>query len=132
MRNLISVVLLGSCMLACHRSTEVRGIYVSQAGEGTFFPCEEPNTALLVPDSGLAARYQAEVGAPAALGVYVRLRGIKTRSGSIYSGRRYFVVKQILELRPRARGECAQVAHPISTVLPSGRGCLTRARRCRR
>ena len=113
------VFLLCSGLVACHRSTEVRGIYVSQAGEGTFFPCDEPNTALLVPDSGLATRYQAQGGAPAAQGLYVRLRGINTRSGSIYSGRRYFVVQQILELRPRASGECPQVAPPLSAVLPS-------------
>jgi hypothetical protein len=103
---------------ACHRPTEVRGVYIAQDGAGTFFPCDEPNTALLVPDSGLAARYQATVGSPAE-GMYVRLRGIKTRSGSIYSGRRYFVVQSILELRRRASGECPRVAHPMSSVLPS-------------
>jgi hypothetical protein len=43
-------------MVACHRATEVRGIYVNQTGLGTFFLCDEPNTAVLVPDSGLAAK----------------------------------------------------------------------------
>jgi len=111
-------LLLCCGIAACHRPTEVRGVYVAQDGAGTFFPCDEPNTALLVPDSALAAQYQAAVSAPAQ-GMYVRLRGINTRSGSIYSGRRYFVVQQVLELRPRASGECPRVAHSMPSVLPS-------------
>jgi len=119
MRRLTLAFLVSSGLVACNRSTEIRGIYVGQAGEGTFFPCAEPNTALLVPDTSLAARYQGQVGAAGAQGVYVRLRGIHTRSGSIYSGRRYFVVQEILELRPRSSGECPQVAHPLSSMLRS-------------
>ena len=81
-----------------------------------FFPCTDPNRALIVPDSALAARYQSVI-LPPDTGAYVHLRGINTRSGSIYSGRPYFVVQTILELRPRARGECPQVAHTVSAVL---------------
>jgi len=116
--RLAHALLLCTAIAACHRATEVRGIYVSQDGAGAFFPCDDPKTVVLVPDSALAARYQRTVNAPNE-GVYVHLRGINHRSGSIYSGRRYFVVQQILELRSRAQGECPRVAHPLSSVLPS-------------
>ena len=116
--RLAHALLLCTAIAACHRATEVRGIYVSQDGAGAFFPCDDPKTVVLVPDSALAARYQRTVNTPNE-GVYVHLRGINHRSGSIYSGRRYFVVQQILELRSRAQGECPRVAHPLSSVLPS-------------
>jgi len=111
-------VLLCCALGACHRPTEVRGIYVSQDGAGTFFPCDDPKSAVIVPDTALAARYQGAVSRPNE-GLYVRLRGINARSGSIYSGRRYFVVQQIVEVRARARGECPRVARPLSSMLPS-------------
>ena|SRR5436189_561712 len=112
-------LLLLCCALgACHRPTEVRGIYVSQDGAGTFFPCDDAKSAVIVPDTALAAKYQKVVSTPHE-GLVVRLRGINARSGSIYSGRRYFVVQQILEARTRAQGECPAVAHPFSSVLPS-------------
>src|SRR2546421_733384 len=111
-------LLLCFALGACHRPTEVRGIYVSQDGAGTLFPCDDPKSAVSVPDTALAVRYHGAVSRPNE-GLYVRLRGINARSGSIYSGRRYFVVQQILEVRVRARGECPQVAHPLSSVLPS-------------
>jgi len=93
------------------------GVYVSLAGSGTLFPCDSANVAFMVPDSGLALRVR---GSAAAAGepVFVRLRGVKRRSGSIYDGRRWFQVEQVLELRPRATGECPNVAHAASTVLP--------------
>ena len=111
-------VLLCSGVVACHRPTEVRGIYVSQDGAGTFFPCDDPKSAVIVPDSALVLRYEQTVNAPNEP-VYVQLRGLNARSGSIYSGRRYFVVQEILEVRARAPGECPAVAHPVSSVLPS-------------
>jgi hypothetical protein len=101
---------------ACHPVTEVRGIYVAQGKSGTFFPCSEPNTAVIVPDSVLASRYQ-QLG-DHDQGAYVHLRGVSTKGGSIYDGRRYFVVQQILELRARAAGECPQVARPFAATLP--------------
>ena len=111
------VVLSCALFAACNRPTEVRGIYVTQDNSGMFFPCEDPNSVLIVPDSNLAAQYHHLVGSPN-LAAYVHLRGISTRSGSIYSGRRYFVVQRILEIRPRAPGECPNVAPPASAVLP--------------
>ena len=110
------VLVLAVALTACHQSTEVRGIYVAQAGSGTFFPCEEPNSAVIVSDSTLASRYERVT--PRDQGAYVRLRGVATRSGSIYSRRRYFVVQQILELRSRAQGECPRVAHALADIVP--------------
>ena len=109
---LLYCVLLG----ACHRPTEISGIYVNQDGSGTLFPCNDPKLAMLVPDTVLAARYQAVATAPSQP-VYVDLRGVDVRSGSIYDGRRYFLVREIVAVRPRAEGECPRVAHPVSSVL---------------
>jgi hypothetical protein len=110
-------VVLG-CLLfvACHRPTEVRGMYVNADSSGTIFPCGDPTVAIAVPDSALTARYRAT--AVANKPVFVRLRGIKRQSGSIYSGRRYFQVQQILEVRARAPGECPGVAESIAPFLP--------------
>ena len=110
-------LLLAVGLAACHQATEVRGIYVALDGSGTFFPCNEPNSAVIVPDSTLASRYEQVT--PRDQGAYVRLRGVSARSGSIYSGRRYFVVQQILDLRSRAQGECPRVAHAVAGVVPS-------------
>lgn len=114
-RSAVVLSLLG--LLACHAPSDVHGVYVAQGGSGMFFPCDDPQSALLVPDSTLAARYQSIV--PRDQGAYVQLRGINTRAGSVYSGRRYFVVQHILELRPRAAGECPRVAHPVAAIIPS-------------
>ena len=106
-----------SCVLlaACHRPSELQGIYINQDSSGWLFPCNDPNNAVAVPDSALTARYRAMVTTPSQA-AYVELRGISARSGSIYSGRPYFLVQQIIELRPRA-GECPEVAHSISSML---------------
>jgi hypothetical protein len=111
-------ILVVSCVLlaSCHRPSEIHGIYVNQDSTGTLFPCTDSKHAVLVPDTALAARYRATMTAPSQA-AYVDLRGISARSGSIYSGRRYFLVQQIIEIRPRAEGECPQVAHSISSVL---------------
>lgn len=109
---LIACALLG----ACHRPTEVHGMYVSADSAGTLFPCDEPKVAITVEDTALMTR--SRVVAVANKPVFVRLRGVNGRSGSIYSGRRYFQVQQILEVRPRAAGECPGVAAPIAGFLP--------------
>ena len=105
-------VLLG----ACHRPTEVHGMYVSADSSGTLFPCDEPKVAITVEDTALMTRYRAT--AVANKPVFVRLLGVTGHSGSIYGGRRYFQVQQILEMRPRTAGECPGVAAPIATFLP--------------
>src|SRR4051812_10119858 len=109
--------LVVSCVLlaACHAQTEVRGIYVNQDSSGTLFPCTDATAAVLVPDKALAMQYFATMRPSQA--AYVELRGFKAKSGSIYNGRPYFVVKQIIALRPRAEGECPVVAHSVESVL---------------
>ena len=113
MKRLVFCFLL---LAACHKQTEVRGIYVNQDSLGTLFPCTDAHAAVIVPDRALAARYFAAVSAPSQP-AYVDLRGFNTKSGSIYSGRRYFVVQQIIDVRPRAEGECPAVAHSVTSVL---------------
>ena len=92
------LVLFPAVLLACHRPTEVRGLYLTGADSGWFFPCDDAKTVVSVQDTALVARYQhiATSNQP----VFVRLRGIKGHEGSIYGGRRYFNVQQILEVRP--------------------------------
>ena len=114
----IALVAMFALLLSCQRPSELNGVYVSMDASGTLFPCDSANVALIVPDSALALSYHSmadKAGDP----FFVRLRGVKRRSGSIYSGRRYFQVQQILEIRPRAAGECPAVAHPASAILPS-------------
>ncbi len=91
-------------------------MYVNDESSGTLFPCDDPKVAIAVPDSALTARYRAT--AVPNKPVFVRLRGVSRRSGSIYSGRPYFQVQQILEVRPRAAGECPGVAESITPFLP--------------
>jgi hypothetical protein len=111
------MVLLASALLvACHRPTEVRGMYVSDDSSATLFPCNDAKIAMAVPDSALTTRYHATTVAGKPL--FVRVRGVVRHSGSIYSGRPYFQVQQILEVRPRAAGECPGVGEPITTFLP--------------
>ena len=47
----------------------------------------------------------------------VRLRGIREDSGSIYYSRHYFLVDQILEIRPTRTGECPSAAASLSSVM---------------
>ncbi len=116
--NTRQVTILLGCALfvACHRPTEVRGMYVNGDSSGTLFPCDDPKVAIAVPDSALTSRYRT--AAVANKPAFVRLRGIRRQSGSIYSGRPYFQVQQILEVRPRAAGECPGVAESIAPFLP--------------
>ena len=117
MRILAAVVLVVT-VVACHRSSELDGIYLTGNGPGTFLPCDSVNVMFMVPDSGLAAQTRAVAVSPGDL-IFVRLRGVKRRSGSIYDGRRWFQVEQVLEIRRRASGECPKVVESATTVLPS-------------
>jgi hypothetical protein len=103
------IVSLVALSFGCHRPRDVRGLYLSQDGAGAFFPCEDSTTVLQVQDSTLSARYHALVGGstePA----WAHLRGIQRDSGSVYGGKHYLEVREILELRLRAPGECPAVA----------------------
>ena len=114
MRRATAVIFLTG-FVACHRPTEVQGLYMAQDRSGSFFPCNDRKQIVLVDDSALAARYAA---AGSNGPVFVRLRGVKGHSGSIYGGQRYFQVQQILEVRARASGECPGVAEPLAPLLP--------------
>jgi hypothetical protein len=105
-----TAVLACALLAACHRPTEVRGIYVNADTTGTLFPCDDPKVSIAVQDSTLRA-----VGNKP---VFVRLRGVKGHAGSIYGGQRFFQVQQILEVRSRATGECPGVAESITPYLP--------------
>ncbi len=83
----------------------------------TFFPCDDAKIAMIVQDSALATRYHTVAQSNEA--VFVRMRGVKGHEGSIYGGQRSFYVQQILEVRPRAAGECPGVAQPIAPLLHS-------------
>ena len=97
---------------ACSPSEEMSGIYISQAGVGALFPCDDARIRFVVQDSALDAR--ADAAHPA----FVRLRGVKSRSGSPKGGgQRHFQVQQILEVRERASGECPGVAPSIAPLL---------------
>ena len=52
-------VLAATVLAACHRPTEIRGVYLSRDGSGVLFPCDDARRVVDVPDSGLAVRYHA-------------------------------------------------------------------------
>jgi hypothetical protein len=113
-----ALVLTAGVLAGCHATTEVRGIYVGDDREGTFFPCDDPTIIVRVPDSALAATYRRMADAPHQP-VYVQLRGVRGHAGSIYGGPRYFLVQRVLEIRARRIGECPKVARPVAPVFPS-------------
>ncbi len=115
--RLLRPVIVASLRAACHRPTEVRGLYIEESGKGTLFPCDEPNTVVLVDDATLAAKYRVAATEPYQP-LYVHLRGVKGHAGSIYGGPHYFLVHEVLEIRARRRGECPDIAPPVSRVLP--------------
>lgn len=111
-----TVLVVCALLVACHRPTEVRGLYINGDSSGFLFPCDDPKIAIIVQDSALTTRYRTTAAANEP--VFVHLRGVKGHSGSIYGGGRFFDVQQILEVRPRAAGECPGVAQPIAPLLP--------------
>jgi hypothetical protein len=116
--RLLGLVMMAGLLVACARPIEVRGLYVIDdgTGAGALVPCDQPKTLLTVADSGLATRYRLQATTPYEL-LLVRLRGVRADSGSIYGGRHYLEVRQILEVRGRGAGECPNVANSISSVL---------------
>ncbi len=122
--RLLSLVVLSGLLVACRRPIEVRGLYVNHDGAGDFFPCDQPKMILRVSDSTLATSYRRNATAPYQL-LFVRLRGVRADSGSIYGGSHHFLVRQILEIRARRSGECPSIAKPVPPTLllsPGGMG----------
>jgi len=116
MRVLSLLVSSSLLLLACQRPIEVRGLYVHDH-EGNLVPCDLPTTIWHVSDATLAARYGLNATSPYQR-LFVRLRGIREDSGSIYYSRHYFLVDQILEVRPTRTGECPSAAASLSSVMP--------------
>ena len=115
-RHYVTASFILAALAACHRFTDVAGLYVAQDRSGLFFACDDPKTVVVVPDTALATRYRA-MTAGMNQPLYVQLRGVKGHEGSIYGGQRYFVVQQVLEMRVRKTGECPHVAQPASQML---------------
>jgi len=112
----LSLMMISVLVAACERPIEVRGLYVNDDGIGALVPCDQPKTLLTVTDSGLATRYRREATRPYEP-LFVHLRGVRADSGSIYGGKHYLAVRQILEVRARGAGECPNVANSASSVL---------------
>lgn len=110
MRFLTVVAVL---LVACHSVVDVSGLYVAYDGTGALVGCDDPDKILYVNDSALAATYRHEITQPYQR-VFVRLRGVRADSGSIYGGAHYFLVQRVLELRARKAGECPR----LTTVAP--------------
>lgn len=110
------LVLAALAAMACHRPTEITGVYLSKDGSGVLFPCDDAHRIVEVPDPALAARYHSI--AAHSEGVFVRLYGIKGHAGSPKgSPRYYFLVQAIRDIRVRASSDCPGIAEPLSHVL---------------
>jgi|SRR5690348_4270360 hypothetical protein len=103
--RLLALVVISGVLVACQRTVEVRGLYENDHGPGNFLSCDQPKTIVLINDSALTAQYRLTATRPYQP-LFVRLRGVPVDSGSIYGGKHYFLVRRILELRPRRGGEC--------------------------
>jgi len=114
--RLLRLIPIVGVLVACERPIDVRGLYVNDDGSGALVPCDQPKTLLTVTDSGLATRYRREATRPPEP-LFVHLRGVRADSGSIYGGKHYLAVRQILEVRARGAGECPNVANSASWVL---------------
>ena len=114
--RLLRLVPIAGVLVACERPIDVRGLYVNDDGIGALVPCDQPKTLLTVTDSGLATRYRREATRPNEP-LFVHLRGVRADSGSIYGGKHYLAVRQVVEVRARGVGECPNVANSASSVL---------------
>ncbi|MGH8193777.1 MAG: hypothetical protein ACREQ8_05150, partial [Woeseiaceae bacterium] len=110
------LMVLTVVVAACHRPTEIRGVYLNHEGSGVLFPCDNPQRLVRVADSVLAARYHSVVSGtePA----FVRLRGIKGHAGSPKGGPTYyFLVHDVLEIRLRTKSDCPGIAPSLARFL---------------
>jgi len=114
--RLLRLIPIVGVLVACERPIDVRGLYVNDDGSGALVPCDQPKTLLTVTDSGLATRYRREATRPPEP-LFVHLRGVRADSGSIYGGKHYLAVRQVVEVRARGAGECPNVANSASSVL---------------
>jgi len=110
------LVVISGLLIACRHPIQVRGLYANHDGAGELFPCDRPKTMLQVSDSALATSYRLNATKPYQL-LFVRLRGVRADSGSIYGGSHHFLVQQILEVRAPRNGECPGVAPPVYPAL---------------
>ena len=110
------ILVLAALVVACHRPTEIRGVYVSHDGSGTLFPCDNSRRVVDFRDSALADRYHSV--ATGNEPVFVRLFGIRGHAGSPKgSPQYYFLVHEILEIRVRANTDCPGIAQPLPRLL---------------
>lgn len=103
-RLLVAIAVLA----ACHTAVDVSGLYVAYDDTGALVRCDQPDTILIVRDTALAARYRLQ--AQPYQRMFVRLRGVRADSGSIYGGSHHFLVQRVLELRAPRAGECPRLA----------------------
>jgi hypothetical protein len=111
------LLLVFTFLVACHRPKEVRGLYLSQDGAGVFFPCDDSTMVIHVPDSGLSTSYHNLAGSTTQP-LFVRLRGVQRDSGSIYGGKHFLEVREVIEIRARTTGECPGVAQTSPSLQP--------------
>src|SRR5258708_37101487 len=83
--RVLTVVAIGALLVACHSPVEVSGLYVAYDDTGALVRCDNPDTILIVRDSALAATYRVAATHPYER-MFVRLRGVRADSGSIYGG----------------------------------------------
>jgi hypothetical protein len=116
MQRILILAAAAGLGMACHRPTEISGVYVSHDGSGSLFPCDDSRRVVAVRDAALADRYHsvATRNEP----VFVRLFGIKGHAGSPKgSPKYYFLVHEILEIRMRADSDCPGIAQPLPRLL---------------
>jgi hypothetical protein len=112
------LMLLLTLLVSCNRPKEVHGIYLSQDGKGAFFPCDDSTMVMHVEDSTLAARYR-EVADSTNQPLVVSLLAVQRDSGSIYGGRHFLEIREVIDIRARAPGDCPGIAM-TSPPLQSG------------
>ena len=106
--RVLRVVAISVLLVACHSPVEVSGLYVAWDDTGALVPCDNPDAILIVRDSALAATYRVAAAHPYER-MFVRLRGVRADSGSIYGGSHHFLVQRVIELRVRRVGECPRL-----------------------
>jgi hypothetical protein len=110
--RIVSIVAISILLVACHSPVEVSGLYSAYDDTGSLVRCDNPDTILIVRDSALAATYRVAAAHPYDW-MFVRLRGVRADSGSIYGGSHHFLVQRVIELRARRVGECPRLTSAV-------------------